>query len=541
MIRSQIIISTRRFLSTAVSKKTVVTTPIFYVNSKPHIGHYYSMTLADVYNRWLKFNGESTYFTTGTDEHGLKVQTAAQAIGKDPKLFCDGLSAKFKELAATGDINYDRFIRTTDPDHLTAVQHFWTVLKENGHIYKGEHSGWYSVSDECFYTDQDVEEVDGKMVAKETGASVAFESEQNYFFRLSSFQDRLIQLLESNPSFVQPAVYYTTLLKSLKARDLEDLSISRPGSRVSWGIDVPDDSSQKMYVWFDALINYLTCMGYPGTEPLPDTLVHLVGKEIVKFHCVHWPCFLMACELPLPRSVFVHGHWLMDGRKMSKSRGNVADPIEIAEKYDIDALRLFMMRFSVLDGDCDYSEPKLNATRNEFIDKFCNLLTRSLSKKFHISRALQRVEQEGLPALLSQVDDQFSKDITDLYKQIDELADLVDPLYRKMELHKAVQTLWRLLPNVNGLFDVYEPWKLKGLENELKQDLVIFSALDSLRCLLILLQPVIPNYSKMLLDRLQVSPERRTREFAQIGKDTTYAHSATFAKGEKVPLQKIQL
>ncbi|KAG7930572.1 hypothetical protein KL934_004645 [Ogataea polymorpha] len=538
MIRSSILRIGRRCFS---SEAVVITTPIFYVNAKPHIGHYYSMTLADVYNRWLKLSGESTFFTTGTDEHGLKVQTAAAVAGMDPKTFCDGLSQKFRELASVGNIHYDRFIRTTDPDHLEAVQFFWRTLEEKGHIYKGKHCGWYSVSDECFYAETEIEEVDGKMVAKETGATVVHETEENYFFRLSEHQQRLVQFLEDNPSFVQPPVYYHALLRDLKSRDLEDLSVSRPSSRVSWGVSVPNDPSQKMYVWFDALVNYLTCIGYPSQIPQQPSFVHLVGKEIVKFHCIHWPSFLMACELPLPRGVFVHGHWLMDGRKMSKSRGNVADPLEISEKYDTDALRLFMMRYSVLDSDCDYSERKLNATRNEFIDKFCNLLTRSLTKKFSISRALAKVETRGLASLLDDAGEELSSDLRSLFEQVDELPATIDPHLRKMELHKAVLAIWQLLPRINGLFDQYEPWRLKGPDNELLQDLVIFSALDSLRCLLILLQPVVPDYTKMLLDKLQVEPSKRTLDMAGIARDTSYAKSATFSKGEKVPLQKIKL
>ncbi|KAG7815906.1 hypothetical protein KL928_005245 [Ogataea angusta] len=198
MIRSAVLRIGKRSLS---SKTTVITTPIFYVNAKPHIGHYYSMTLADVYNRWLKLSGESTFFTTGTDEHGLKVQTAASIAGLDPKTFCDGLSQKFRDLASVGNIQHDRFIRTTDPDHLEAVQFFWKTLEEKGHIYKGKHSGWYSVSDECFYSETEIEEVDGKMVAKETGAAVVYETEENYFFRLREHQQRLVQFLEANPTF----------------------------------------------------------------------------------------------------------------------------------------------------------------------------------------------------------------------------------------------------------------------------------------------------------------------------------------------------
>ncbi|OUM51868.1 hypothetical protein BVG19_g1004 [[Candida] boidinii] len=554
-LQLQFHLHSRRYVST---KAHYITTPIFYVNAKPHLGHFYSMTLADVYNRWNKFKGRETFFTTGTDEHGLKVQNAASAADNtDPKLFCDRLSDKFKELAEIGDIKYDRFIRTTDPDHLESVNAFWKTVWDKGYIYKGQHSGWYSISDEAFYTENDIEEIvndkgDKKMVSKETGSEVIFEKEENYFFKLSTFQDKLIEFLEENPDFIQPKKYYNVVLNELKTETLPDLSVSRPSWRLQWGITVPNDDSQKIYVWFDALINYITSIGYPNsaTPDLPSP-THLIGKDITRFHCIHWPSFLMAAGLPLPKNVFVHGHWLMSGRKMSKSRGNVADPIEIAEYYGVDALRLFIMRFSVLENDGNYSEDGLNSTRTEFIDKFCNLLVRSLSKNFSITRALSRVENMSLEELIDSQDDlEFKKDLYELFTSIDSLEKEIDPLFQTFTMHKAIQCIWSLLPKINFLFDKYQPWTLKSKENVdeeinkknlLKQDLIIFAALDSLRCCLILLQPVIPNYAKLLLDRLNVDIHKRGVEFSKIGTDLSYGMDTVFKKGEKVPLQRLEL
>lgn len=515
------------------------------------------MTLADVHNRWAKFTNNSTLFTTGTDEHGLKVQNAAEAANVNPKIFCNDLAQKFKDLAQLGNIKYDRFIRTTDSDHYEAVNHFWNVVNSKGWIYKGQHSGWYSISDEAFYTEMDIEEsVDEKngekiMISKETGSKVVFQSEENYFFKLSAFQQELLTIIKSNPNFIRPQKYYDFIVNDLEKVQLSDLSISRPSWRLQWGIPVPGDESQKIYVWFDALVNYITCTGYPKTtaEQLPK-MTHLIGKDIIKFHCIHWPTFLMAAGLPLPKQIFVHGHWLMGGRKMSKSRGNVADPVQISQIYDTDALRLFLMRDSVLDSDGDYSEERLNALRSEFIDKFCNLLLRSLSKNFSIERALCRLEASSYQSLLDQIpDNKFKSDLLQVKESINDLFEEMNPTITQFNMHKALQSLFARGPLINSLFDKYEPWTLKvkkedepqlAATKQLKQDLIIYTALDSLRVILILLQSFIPTYSNMLLDRLKVLPNCRTVEFAKFGADISYGVGSTFKKGEQVPLKKVE-
>lgn len=532
------------------------TTPIFYVNAKPHLGHFYSMTLADVRNRWCKLNKRDTFFTTGTDEHGLKVQNAAQAANIDPKIFCDSLAAKFKELAKLGNIKYDRFIRTTDPDHYAAVNHFWNVVNENNYIYKGRHSGWYSVSDETFYADSDVvkstDEKTGEeiTISKETSSTVVYQSEDNYFFKLSAFQQKLLAYIKANPDFIQPKKYYDFIVNELESRELTDLSISRLSSRLQWGIPVPNDDTQKIYVWFDALINYLTSEGYPKAEIMPRP-THLIGKDIIKFHCIYWPSFLMAAGLEMPKQVFVHGHWLMGGRKMSKSRGNVADPVQISNYYGADALRLFMMKYSVLDTDGDYNEERLNTLRNEFIDKFCNLMVRSLSKNFNIERALSRFENEDYESLLNKVDDsEFKTSLLSIKDVINNLKSDIDDDIINFNMHQAVQKIFNCGPLVNSLFDNYEPWTLKVKADDsdsekeakqLKQDMIIFTALDSLRVILILMDPIIPEYSKLLLDKLKVDETKRGIDYAVFGSDLTYGKNAKFTKGNKVPLQKLEL
>jgi methionyl-tRNA synthetase len=308
-----------------------ITTPIYYVNDKPHIGHAYTSTACDVIARFMRLSGRDVFFLSGTDEHGEKVEQSAEKQNMDPQGFVDQVSVNFRELLELMNISNDKFIRTTSEDHKKSVQHFWNVMVEKGYIYMGTYSGWYSVRDECFYTESEL--IDGKAP---TGAEVSWVAkEESYFFKLSQFEEKLLDLYERNPHFIAPESRKNEVVSFVKG-GLRDLSISRTSFK--WGVPVPDDEDHVMYVWVDALTNYISALGYPDMGEGSDfskfwpASIHIVGKDILRFHAVYWPAMLMAAELPLPKRLFAHGWWTKDGQKISKSIGNVIDPVELVNK-----------------------------------------------------------------------------------------------------------------------------------------------------------------------------------------------------------------
>jgi methionyl-tRNA synthetase len=347
------------------AKPYYVTTPIFYVNASPHVGHLYSMLIADVLKRWQVLKGREAYLSTGTDEHGMKIQRAAELQDLQPKVLCDANSETFKLLARKANIANDHFIRTTDPNHRDAVEYFWSRLRESGYIYESKHQGWYCVSDETFYPENMLEKRVSPETGKsfiaciETGNAVEWIEEKNYHFRLTAFRDRLLEFYQENPEWVVPNNRFAEVIDWVQ-HNLEDLSISRPSNRLQWGIPVPDDPSQTIYVWLDALVNYLTTAGYPFWQPGSGTTgtwpadVQIVGKDIVRFHCIYWPAFLMALNLPPPKQVLSHGHWLMGNRKMSKSIGNVVNPFFALDRWGVDTMRYFLIYNGQVSGDSNY-------------------------------------------------------------------------------------------------------------------------------------------------------------------------------------------
>lgn len=541
----------RQFLRLNSSKPFYVTTPIFYVNASPHLGHLYSMLLADTRIRWEQLKPQqTTFFTTGTDEHGLKIQAVAEKEGIEPKELVDRVSKNFKVLAQRANVKYDRFIRTTDQDHVDSVRHFWNLMTEKGLIRKGSHSGWYCVSDEAFYPETQIEEIvdsEGKTkkISKETGNEVVFQEEENYFFPLSAFQDQLVRFLELHPDFIKPQAKYTELLAELKSAKLPDLSVSRPSSRLKWGIEVPNDDSQKIYVWFDALVNYLTSAGYPNFEKSPWPATHVIGKDIMRFHCIYWPIFLMAAGIDLPKQVIVHSHWLSEGVKMSKSLGNVVDPMGMAAYYGCDPLRLFLMEQSSLATDCNFSESALHNHRSTIINKYANLPSRVGAAAFDIRGSLKYL-QTGKFDDIDQIilEDKVSlKSGEDVIVLRDNLVASLSGLYATMNGHmenfehmKAIKCWWEVIEQANLFFQATQPWLYsKAIQNaeynedanarRVMRNYIVYLTSEASRIATICMQPFMPSITRRMLDRLAVSTESRSAEFAVIGADANYGEN----------------
>ena len=405
-----------------------LTTPIYYVNDKPHIGHAYTTLACDVLARFKRLDGFDVMFLTGTDEHGQKVQKSAEDNGIDPKAFTDEVSQNFRDLTAALNFTNDDFIRTTEPRHYAACQQLWQKLIDNGAIYLGSYAGWYAVRDEAFYAESEI--VDGKAPS---GAPVEWVEEPSYFFRLSAFEEKLLAHYDANPDFVAPKSRFNEV-RSFVSGGLNDLSVSR--ASFSWGVPVPGDDAHVMYVWLDALTNYMTAAGYaqPDGEASyarrwPADL-HMVGKDILRFHAVYWPAFLMAADLPLPKRVFAHGWWTNEGQKISKSLGNVIDPLQIADTYGLDQMRYFLLREVPFGNDGDFSHQAIVHRMNgDLANDLGNLSQRVLSMIFKNCEATM----PAAPAELLDADNT-------LLAAVDGLLDLQRQHYDRQAFHEALQS-----------------------------------------------------------------------------------------------------
>ncbi len=499
-------------------KAFYVTTPIYYVNDKPHIGHAYTTIACDVLARFKRLDGYDVKFLTGTDEHGQKVAKAAAEKGVTPQEICDLNSQTFRDVAKNLGISNDDFIRTTEPRHIAACQALWKRLEENGQIYLDKYAGWYAVRDEAFYDEGELTKGPNGEKLAPTGAPVEWVEEESYFFPLSKWQDKLLALYDANPDFIGPKSRFNEIYSFVKG-GLNDLSISR--TAFSWGVPVPGNPKHVMYVWIDALTNYITGLGYPDESgemakfwPKTDPVaLHVVGKDIIRFHCVYWPAFLMAANLPLPRRVFGQGWWTVEGQKMSKSLGNAIDPNALIEKYGRDQLRFFLLREIPYGNDGDFSEAAIAGRINgELANAFGNLAQRFLS---FIAKNLGGVLPE--PGPLTDAD-------KELLGACRSLADQCREAFERQAFHDALEAIFVVVRAANGYVDVQAPWALKKTDPA-RMSTVLYVLAECTRHLAILMQPFTPDATAKLLDQLAVPEGERT--FAFLGPDHALKGGAT--------------
>ncbi|MDX1737930.1 MAG: methionine--tRNA ligase, partial [Alphaproteobacteria bacterium] len=417
-----------------------ITTPIYYVNDKPHIGHAYTTLACDVMARFKRMDGFNVHFLTGTDEHGQKVEQSAEKAGIDPQSFTDKVSQNFRDLATAMKFTNDDFIRTTEDRHKKAAQALWNKLLETGDIYLGAYAGWYAVRDEAFYTETElVDGPDGKKIAP-TGAEVEWVEEPSYFFKLSAWEDRLLDFYEQNPDFILPQSRRNEVLSFVKG-GLKDLSVSR--TTFKWGVPVPGDDDHIMYVWLDALTNYLTAVGYPDQDSESFKAfwpadIHMVGKDILRFHAVYWPAFLMAAELPLPKRVFAHGWWTNEGQKISKSVGNVIDPIDLIERYGLDQTRYFLMREVPFGNDGDFAhEAMVGRMNTDLANDIGNLCQRVMSMIFKNCDA-------AYPNVGAYTDDDKA-----LIAAADEALEKLREHIDRQSFHRGLEAVWAVVGDAN--------------------------------------------------------------------------------------------
>ena len=465
-----------------MNKNFYITTPIYYPSAKPHMGHAYSSITADFFARFKRIDGFKVHFLTGTDEHGLKIQRAAESKNIDPQIFCDEISQTFRNLSNTLNLSNTDFIRTTEDRHKKTVQYLWSQLEKNGDIYLSKYSGWYSVSDEAFYTEEEISEKEDNKIATSSGSLVEWIEEESYFFRLSKWQDSLLEYYENNPDFISPKSRKNEVISFVKS-GLKDLSISRKA--FSWGIKVPNNPEHVIYVWLDALTNYISALNYPNTD---DDLfknfwpasVHLIGKDILRFHAVYWPAFLMAAKITLPNKVYGHG-WILSGdEKMSKSKGNILDPLDIIETYGLDPLRYYLIKEVSFGNDGNISQDRLeDCINSDLANNYGNLCQR-------VTAFAEKNCQSKVPDIKNFIEEdllmlnKFSDNMSLIRKEID-----------NQNINYYINFIINALFEANKYFNDQEPWKKKDDPQRLAT--IIYTSLEMIRKITFMLYPIIPE------------------------------------------------
>ncbi len=476
------------------------------------MGHAYSSIIADVIARYKRLEGFNVYFLTGTDEHGLKIQREAEKNKKDTRLFCDELSKKFNELTKILNLSNNDFIRTTEKRHFKSVEDLWNKLVKSGDIYLDKYKGWYSVSDEAYYDDEEIEEKNNTKVSKLSGSKVEWVEEESYFFKLSAWSKKLLDHYKSNPNFILPRSRNNEVVKFVE-KGLKDLSVSR--TSFSWGIPVPKNQKHIIYVWLDALTNYLSALNYPDTSSKlyksywPADL-HIIGKDILRFHAIYWPAFLMAAKLPLPKRVFGHGWILSDEKKMSKSLGNILDPIDIINNYGIDQLRYYLIKEVSLGNDGNVSLKNLkNCINNDLANNYGNLCQRVFS--FLKKNCENRVPKSDI----------FSKEDETLTNKLKNDIPKLNELINNQDLNNYIKKVIEYSFDSNKYFNDSEPWSLKKT-NKKKMNTVLYSIVEQIKNISILLLPIIPNSANKILDIINIKKELRI--ISEINKKNNLLH-----------------
>lgn len=485
------------------TKNFYITTAIAYANGSPHLGHAYEQILTDVMARHKRLDGFDVKFLTGMDEHGQKVAKTAEKQGIKPIELCDRIAAEFKALDQELDSSFDDFIRTTEPRHYEASKAIWSAIKANNpdDIFLDQYGGWYSVRDEAFFAESELKEgPDGTKLAP-SGAPVEWNEEQSYFFRLSAYTEKLLKHYEDHPEFIQPESRRNEIISFVKG-GLQNLSISR--TTFNWGVPVPDDEKHVMYVWLDALTNYITGVGYPKMDSADfkqfwPADFHVIGKDIIRFHCVYWPAFLMAANIPLPKAVFAHGFINVNGEKMSKSVGNVISPQDLLNAYGKDQTRYILMREVPHGQDGNFShEHAINRINSDLANGLGNLGQRTLSMIAKNCDA--KVPPHG----------DFTEDDKALLKQAQEsMMPVVRREFDRFAFNRGLETVWKLVYDANAYIDVQAPWGLKKTDPK-RMETVLYVLAETIRCLGIVMQAITPSSAAKILDQVAVPMDKRT-------------------------------
>ena len=488
------------------SDKYYLTTAISYPNGRPHMGHAYEVVATDVIARYHRLNGRDVRFLTGTDEHGLKIAQAARAAELTPRAYVDDMVLHFKQLAAVLNISHDRFVRTTDPDHIAACQALWRALEANGDLYLGRYEGWYSVRDEAYYEAAElIEAEDASGVAVKLspqGTPVEWTIEESWFFRLSAYADRLLALYDAHTEFVQPASRRNEM-RAFVAGGLRDLSVSR--TSFDWGVPVPDCPGHVMYVWIDALTNYLTGAGYPDAPEWWPADLHVIGKDVVRFHAVYWPAFLMSAKLALPTTVFGHGHILNRGEKMSKSLGNVVDPLALASTFGVDQLRWFLLRDVAFGDDGSYSDSAIAERSNaDLANGIGNLAQRALAM---IGKNLNGLQPDHAASGEAEAT---------LREVLKTQTQAYHTAMKALQLHRAAEAIMLIVAAANGYFADAAPWALR-VTDPARMAAVLAQTVEAVRRIALLAQPFMPATMAKLLDQLGVEEGARSFAALEIG------------------------